>query len=116
MLSLVGLYGTMTFSAAQRTREVGIRLACGAQPREIVALFLRSMRRPILTGIGLGLPLAVLASTLLARANVQADVQPADLWPYAVALSLLVSTACLATLIPAAAVARIESSHALRHE
>ncbi len=59
---------------------------------------------------------AVLASTLLARANVQAAVRPGDLSPYAVALSQLISTACLATLIPAAAVARIGPWQALRSE
>jgi putative ABC transport system permease protein len=98
------------------SQEVGVRLALGAQRREIVGLFMSSLRRPLLLGLGVGLPVAALSATLLQRANLIVDVKPTDPWPYGAAMLLLIMTVSVATLIPALSAARAEPSRALRNE
>jgi hypothetical protein len=115
-LAFAGLAGMMTFAAVQRTQEIAVRLALGAQRRDIVGLFMWSLWRPLLRGLATGLPVAALSATLLRRANLLVDVKPTDPWPYGAAMVLLIVTVCVATLIPALSAARAEPSQALRNE
>src|SRR5262249_49112884 len=66
LLALVGIYGVISYSVAQRTRELGIRLALGARPSELLGLVVGQSLRPVLAGVALGLLLAFLASRALA--------------------------------------------------
>jgi ABC-type lipoprotein release transport system permease subunit len=115
-LAFAGLAGMMTLAAVQRTQEVAVRLALGAQRREIIGLFMWSLWRPLLRGLGIGLPVAALSATLLKRVNLLVDVKPTDPWPYGAAMVILIVTVCVATLIPALSAARAEPSRALRNE
>lgn len=116
VLSFTGLYGMMTFAAAQRTREIGVRLALGAQRRAIVVLFMRALWRPLATGLATGLPLAALVAIVMQRTRVFADVRPGEPWAYAAAVLLVAATTMLATLVPAVSVSRTAPIEALRND
>jgi hypothetical protein len=115
-VSFVGLFGMMTFAAAQRAKEVSIRLTLGAQRRQIVRLFMRSLVRPLMTGLSTGMPMALMIAVLLRRSHVLVAVNLADPWPYAFALTLVVATVGGATVIPAVIAARAEPSKYLRQD
>jgi putative ABC transport system permease protein len=61
-LSIVGVYGLTTFAAAHRTKEIGVRIACGARTQDIVGLFLGALRRPFIIGV-LGAPWSALCDS-----------------------------------------------------
>ncbi len=65
-LTCVGIYGVSSYSVAQRTREIGVRIALGAQPRSVVGLVVRQSIRPAIVGLGAGFVLALLVSRLIA--------------------------------------------------
>jgi ABC-type antimicrobial peptide transport system permease subunit len=112
LLASVGLYGTLAHAVARRTREIGVRVALGAEPGRMVAMVLREAM--ILTAIGLviGLPLAIGVGNAL-RAFLF-DVPPRD--PVTLAASCLVLTvvALVAAYVPARRASRIDPSAALR--
>jgi predicted permease len=114
LLSLVGLYGVMSFVVTQRTREIGIRLALGAKRSSTVWLVLRDALVMIAAGIGIGLPF-VWALGRLVESQLY-DVKPTD--PIAVTLAILVlgSAALGAALIPARRASAVNPSDALRVE
>ena len=114
LLAAVGLYGVMAYSVAQRTNEIGIRMALGADRTRVVRLVLRGASERVLLGLLLGLPLAIGASRLVA-----AELYGVSSWdPLALSLAagtLGISTA-LAALIPARRAASISPIEALRTE
>jgi putative ABC transport system permease protein len=97
-LALIGLYGAIAFLVAQRTHEVGIRLALGADRRDILRLVIGRSLRLIIAGTVLGLMLALLATRLLA--NLLFGVPAHDPATFGVAAVLLVLVALIATLLP----------------
>src|SRR5581483_4550918 len=99
VLSLVGLYGVMSFVVTQRTREIGIRLALGAQRWSAIWLVLRDALAMILVGIAIGLPL-VWALGRLVKSQLY-DVEPSDPTVIAVSILILASAAIAAACIPA---------------
>lgn len=107
-LSFVGVYGVTSFAAAQRQHEMGIRIALGARPHEIVGLLLRSTRGPFLAGVLIGLPISFVGAKLVQGANLLSEINPFDPWMFGAALLLVLSAASLATLIPALRVARTD--------
>jgi ABC-type antimicrobial peptide transport system permease subunit len=114
LLAAVGLYGVTAYSVAQRTNEIGIRMALGADRGKVVDLVLRSAFRRVALGLVLGLPLAVGAGRLLA-----AQLYGVTFWdPMAlgVAAGSLGLCALVAALIPAARAAGISPMSALRTE
>jgi predicted permease len=113
-LALIGVYGVTSFAAVQRRHEVGIRIALGARPHEIVALLFRSLQWPVLTGLAIGIPLSLVSARLLQRANLLLDLEPMAPWVFAGALTLVVTAATAATLIPALRVANVDPSRILR--
>jgi putative ABC transport system permease protein len=113
-LALIGVYGVTSFAAVQRRHEVGIRIALGARPHEIVTLLFRSLQWPVLAGLAIGIPLSLLSARLLQRANLLLDLDPLDPWAFAFALTLVVTAAAVATLIPALRVASADPSRVLR--
>jgi len=114
LLAAVGLYGVTAYSVAQRTNEIGIRMALGANSGRVVDLVLRTAFRRVGVGLILGLPLAVGAGRLLA-----AQLYGVSFWdPVAlgVAAGSLATCALVAALIPAARAASISPIRALRSE
>ncbi|HEX4948274.1 MAG TPA: ABC transporter permease [Blastocatellia bacterium] len=114
LLASIGLYGVMSFIVAQRTREIGIRVALGAEPRSILALFLKQGLRLISLGILLGLLGGVATARLLALALV--DLSPFDPLTFSGVSLCLAVVALLATYLPVRRAMQVDPMIALRHE
>jgi predicted permease len=114
LLSLVGLYGVMSFVVTQRTREIGIRLALGAKRWSTIWLVLRDALAMILSGIGIGLPF-VWALGRLVQSELY-GVKPSDPAAIATAILILCSAALGAALIPAHRASAVNPTDALRVE
>jgi len=114
LLGMVGIYGVISYSVAQRTREIGIRMALGAKQGELTRLFLRSGLR--LTSIGVACGLAAAAALAQLMAKLLYGVKPIDPLTYlAVALCLL-GAALAASYLPALRISAIDPVEALRSE
>ncbi len=114
VLSAVGIYGVVSYTVAQRTREVGIRLALGAEPAAIVRMLLAGGARLALAGVAIGMGVAA----ALARA-IRAQlfgVTPADPVTLVAAAAILIAVALVATLVPARRATRIDPMQAVRAE
>lgn len=114
VLAAMGIYGTISYVAVLRTREVGIRMAIGAQKRDILGLLMRDSTRPVLAGLGVGMLLAVGASYLL-RA-VLYGVHLVDSVSFLGASLLFLIIALLATLPASSRATRVDPMVALRYE
>jgi putative ABC transport system permease protein len=114
LLALVGVYGVIAYSVVQRTREIGIRMALGAENDQIVGMVVRQGMRMALAGIAVGM-LAALALTRL-MASLLYDVKSNDPATFFIVALLLASTALLACFLPALKAARIDPMVALRYE
>jgi predicted permease len=114
LLSLVGLYGVMSFVVTQRTREIGIRLALGATRWSAIRLVLQDASAMILTGIGIGL-LFVLALGRLVQAQLY-DVKSFDPTAIIITVLILCSAGLGAALIPAHRASGVSPTDALRVE
>ena len=114
VLAMVGLYGIQAHVVAQRTREVGVRMALGASVAQIERLVMREGYRPLLQGLFLGLFFGVVVR-LLVRAYVNANIQPFDPVAFAMVPIPLVIAASLACYLPARRAARVDPNVALRH-
>jgi ABC-type antimicrobial peptide transport system permease subunit len=110
----VGLYGVIAYSVAQRTREIGIRLALGAEKREIIRMFLR--QGLVLTGIGLACGLAAAFAVIRVMSSLLFEVSPVDLVTYAAMCLSLILTTTLATYLPSLRAAAVDPVEALRAE
>lgn len=114
LLSALGIYGVMAFAVAQRTHEIGIRLALGAQKSEVVALIVRGGMKLALAGTGLGL-IGVYALGRLIHSNLY-DVGSIDYLSFAIVAVLLLAVACIACWLPARRSAKVDPMIALREE
>jgi predicted permease len=114
LLGIVGIYGVISYSVAQRTREIGIRMALGAQRPTLTAMFVRQGLQ--LTGIGIlcGLVSAFLSMRLMS--SILFNVSPVDPITYAVITVGVVATAYLACYLPSRRAATVDPVHALRAE
>lgn len=114
LMAAVGIYGLVSFSVTQRTREIGIRLAVGAEPRQILLMVLARSSLLVALGSVVGLPAAVgsfrLAATFLF------GVQPWDPAILAGVLTVVTVVGLSAGLVPAGNAARTDAWNALRHE
>jgi predicted permease len=110
----VGLYGLMAYTAAQRTREMGLRMALGAARRDILLLMMR--RGLAMSALGAALGALLAASTTHVFANILVGVSARDPLTFGAVLLGLVAVAALATLGPARRAAAVEPSSALRSE
>ena len=114
LLAAVGLYSLLAYAVAQRKRELGIRMALGAQKRDVLALIVGGGLRLVLVGIGLGMACAVGVSRLLASFLYQ--VKPGDPGTVIAVCALLLLVALGATSQPALRAAAIDPIQSLREE
>jgi putative ABC transport system permease protein len=114
LLALVGIHGTLAYSVSRRTREIGVRVAIGASPAEVARAVLREGLLVTLTGVALGLPLALLAARSL-RALLF-GISEADVLTFVVTAGFFLAIGVAAGIIPARRAARVDPMIALRAE
>jgi predicted permease len=114
LLALAGIYGAVAFNVAQRTREIGVRVALGAQTRSVVAMVLRNS----LGWVGVGVAAGLLAAWGAARlvASLLYGISPHDPLAYAAVAAALLIASVLAAWMPALRAARVDPMVALRSE
>jgi predicted permease len=112
VLAAVGLYGVIAYSVGMRTRELGVRMAMGARPRDLLGLVLGQGARLAAVGTGAGALLAALVGRVLG--SMLYGVSAVDPVAYAIAAVILLAVAALATLVPALTAARLDPLRALR--
>ncbi|HEY7183547.1 MAG TPA: FtsX-like permease family protein, partial [Blastocatellia bacterium] len=113
-LAATGIYGVLSYLVAQRTREIGIRMALGATAGAVLSLILKRGMAPILIGTAIGLAGAVALTRLIK--TLLFGVSAADPTTFALMASLLVVIALIASYIPARRATKVDPLAALRHE
>jgi putative ABC transport system permease protein len=114
LLGAIGLYGFVSYQVSRRTREIGIRMALGAQRRQVIGVV---MRRAIVAagiGVGAGTLAAWQAAPLLAAFLY--GVEPADPWTFGAVVALMGAVAVTASFVPARRVTRVDPATALRND
>jgi predicted permease len=114
LLASIGMYGVISYSVAQRTQEIGIRMALGAEGRSVFGMVLSQGAR--LTGLGIAIGLVTSLGVTHLLASFLYGVQPTDPFTFAAVSLLLVGTALLACYLPARRATRVDPMVALRHE
>ncbi|HKO04401.1 MAG TPA: ABC transporter permease [Candidatus Acidoferrales bacterium] len=114
LLSAIGLYGVVAFSAERRTREIGIRIALGALPGDVLDLVLRQMGYIVAVGLTLGAAAALVVSRVVG--SMLYGVRPMEPVVYLLAGFVLAASAALAAYLPARRATRVDPVVALRHE
>jgi putative ABC transport system permease protein len=114
ILAVVGVYSVVSYAAAQRTHEIGIRMALGAEPRDILKMVLRQSAGVVAVGLAIGLG-AALAGTR-AIANLIVGIKPTDPVTFVTVVVLLSTIALVACWIPARRATRVSPLTALRYE
>jgi ABC-type antimicrobial peptide transport system permease subunit len=114
LLGIVGIYGVIAYTVSQRTREIGIRMALGAQRSELTSLFVR--QGLWLTGIGAACGLAVAFVTMRLMSSILFDVSPVDPFTYVTITLGVAITACIACYLPSRRAATVNPVNALRSE
>jgi putative ABC transport system permease protein len=113
-LGAVGIYGVISYSVAQRTREIGIRMALGARRQEVLLLIVGQCARLAFLGVAIGLACALVLTRLMS--SLLYGVAAADPATYAIVAILLVVVALAASYLPARRAMRMDPAIALRHE
>jgi putative ABC transport system permease protein len=113
-LAAVGLYGVLAYLVTQRTREIGVRIALGAQKQNVLSLVIGQGMKLALVGVGVGV-LVALALTRVLRSLLY-DVKPTDPPTFVAVSLLLVAIALIACWLPARRAAKVDPMEALRYE
>jgi putative ABC transport system permease protein len=114
LLGAIGIYGVMAYSVSQRTQEVGVRLALGADRRRVLGLVLKQGVTLALVGVAVGLTGAVALGHVLA--SMLFEVESRDPWTLGGVAALLTGVALLACYLPARRAAKVDPVEALRYE
>ena len=114
VLSALGIYGVLSYSIAQRTREIGLRLALGADQSSVLRLVVGSGARLAILGIVAGTAAALILTRLMT--GLLYGVRPADPVTFSIVTIVLAATSVLACYIPARRAMRVDPMQALRHE
>ena len=113
-LASVGLYGVLAFSVSRRVQELGIRLALGANTRDVIRLVIREGSLQMAIGLVLGIGLALATSNVLAS-NIF-DVTPRDPFVFGTVVTVIVVVSLVASFVPAKRATRVDPMEALRYE
>jgi putative ABC transport system permease protein len=113
-LAVLGVYGVVSYAVARRTREVGIRIAVGAQPGAVVRLLMREGITLVVIGAAIGLVLGLVVSRLLQ--TLLFGVEPADPLTFIGAPLLLLTVGAIASLLPARRASRVDPARVLKVE
>jgi ABC-type antimicrobial peptide transport system permease subunit len=113
-LAMLGMYGVIAFFVAQRTPEIGLRLAIGAERGEVVRMVLAQALRVSVVGLLIGIPAALMFTDVMTA--LLYEIEPTDPMAFAGATAILLATSLLASLIPSLKAARVDPLVALRHE
>jgi ABC-type antimicrobial peptide transport system permease subunit len=114
LLALVGLFGVVAYSVSQRTREFGVRMALGAQPRDVLQMVLKQGMLLAISGIVFGLLLS--AATARVMQSLLFQVQATDLKTYLSLGLALTGAAMLAAYFPARRATKVDPANALHYE
>jgi ABC-type antimicrobial peptide transport system permease subunit len=114
VLGIIGIYGVISYAVTQRTREIGIRLALGAEKSRLRWMFVRSAL--VLTGIGMAIGLTAAAGLMRLMSSLLFGVSPMDPFTYVSVLIILAASAVLASYLPARRAAAVDPVEALRAE
>ncbi len=112
LLAVLGVYGTVSYSVAQRTFEIGVRMTFGAERNSILKMVLRQVLLLVVTGIATGLTMSLIVGRFIV--SMLSGVSPADPLSLAASIALLLLAATGAALLPARAASRVEPMRALR--
>jgi len=112
LLAAIGIGGLLATSVSRRTREIGVRLALGAQRHTVVRMVMRDALRVVSFGLALGLPAAWLLARVLS--NLMFDVSPRDPLTFAAVIGVIAAVGVAASLTPAWRASRVEPVVALR--
>jgi putative ABC transport system permease protein len=114
LLAVMGIYGVMSYYVSQRTREIGIRVALGANSRDVLGLVVKLAAKLALIGVVVGIALALGVARLIA--TFLYGVSPSDPITYASVAAVLIAVALLASFIPARRASKVDPMTALRYE
>jgi predicted permease len=114
LIAAIGLYSVIAYGVAQRTHEMGVRIALGARVADVVTLVVRDGMRVVIAGVAIGLAAALLGGKWLQP--LLFDVSPRDPVVYSIVAAVLIGVAIAASWIPAQRAARVDPSTALRGE
>jgi putative ABC transport system permease protein len=114
VLAAAGLFGVLAFHVGQRTREIGVRRALGADDRRILRMVMRASGVQILLGVGIGMSLLPLMGRALG--DILGDVSPYDPGIYSMVVAMMIAVAIAATLTPTRRALKVDPAAALRYE
>jgi hypothetical protein len=114
VLAVVGVYGVKAYAVVRRTREIGVRIALGARPSDVLSLILKQGALQTAAGVGLGVAIALLAGRVLSRMLYRVDA--ADPLALAASAAILTAAVLLACWLPARRATRVDPIIALRAE